>query len=81
VYVGGEKGTIVPYGLCTIADTAVPDGWHTTLAALVELTDTFLLLSLNQAAKQNYQLLVPMLAGLARASPPGYGNRGVDLLL
>jgi hypothetical protein len=32
---GGERGTIVPYGLHTISDETVTVGWHTTVAALV----------------------------------------------
>jgi hypothetical protein len=38
LYEGGERGTIVPHGLHTIADAMVPDGWDTTVAALVEFT-------------------------------------------
>jgi hypothetical protein len=34
MYEGGERGTIVPHGLHTIADAIVPDGWHTQLLLL-----------------------------------------------
>jgi hypothetical protein len=33
LYDEGERGTIVPHDLHTIADTIVPDGWHATVAA------------------------------------------------
>jgi hypothetical protein len=42
LYEGGERGTVVPHGLQTIADAIVPDGWYTTIAALVEFTGIFL---------------------------------------
>jgi hypothetical protein len=42
LYEGGERGTIVPHGLHTIAEAIVPDDWHTTVAAWVEFIGIFL---------------------------------------
>jgi hypothetical protein len=61
----------------TLADAIVPDGWHTTVAALVEFTGIFLPPSIHRDVKQNYWLLVPLLAGRGRC-PPGYGNNDVN---
>jgi hypothetical protein len=77
LYEGGERGTNVPHGLHTLTDTIVPDGWRTTVAALVEFTGIFLPPPFYRDAKQNYWLLVPLLAGSGRY-PPGYGNSGVN---
>jgi hypothetical protein len=74
---GGEWGTIVPHGLLTIVDAIVPDGWHTTAAALVERTNIFLRPQWYQNVKFNYQLLVLLLAGRGRC-PPRYGNNDAN---
>jgi hypothetical protein len=42
LYEGGERGTIVPHGLHTIAEAIVPDGSHTMVAAWVEIIGIFL---------------------------------------
>jgi hypothetical protein len=42
LYVGGERGKIVPHGLHTIADAIAPRGWHTIVAPVVEFTGIFL---------------------------------------
>jgi sugar phosphate isomerase/epimerase len=62
------------------ADATVPDRWHTTLAALVEFTGIFLPLSFYRNVKDNYRLLVPLLAGCGRC-PPGYGKIDVNLII
>jgi hypothetical protein len=51
LYEGGERVTIAPYGLHAIADAIVPDCWHTTVAALVEITGIFLPPSFCQDVK------------------------------
>jgi hypothetical protein len=56
LYEGGERGTIVPHGLHTLAVATVPDGWHTTVAALVEFTGIFLPTSFYRDLKK--ELLV-----------------------
>jgi hypothetical protein len=47
LYEGGGRGTVVLHGFHKIADAIVPDGCHTTIAALVELTGIFLPSSLS----------------------------------
>jgi hypothetical protein len=45
LYEGGERGTNVPCGVHMIVDALVPNGWYTTVAAMVEFTGIFLVLS------------------------------------
>jgi hypothetical protein len=59
---GGDRGTILPHGLHTTSDAMAPDGWHTTVAALVDLTGIFLPPSSYGDAKYKYRLLAPLLA-------------------
>jgi hypothetical protein len=77
-YEGGERGTNVPHGLHTIADAIVADGWHTTVAALVESTGIFLAQSFYRDFEDKCRLLVPLLAAAGRGrGPPGYGNNDI----
>jgi hypothetical protein len=81
LYVRGERGTIVPYGLHTIADVTAPhNGWHTIVVALVELTGIFLLPSFCQDVQQTCLLLVPLLAERGQCAS-GDGDNDVHLLL
>jgi hypothetical protein len=75
-----RRGHNAPHGLLTIADAIVPDGWHTTGAALVEFTGIFLPPHLFWDVTWKYAFLVPLLAGFDRC-PPEYGNNDVNLLL
>jgi hypothetical protein len=69
LYEGEEGGTRVPHGLNTIADSIVPIGWRTTVAALVEFTGIFLLPSLlpGPSIKKSTGYLFPCLQGMADA--------------
>jgi hypothetical protein len=67
-YEGGERGTIVPHGLHTLADAIVRDGWHTTFAALVEFTGVFLPPSFYRDVKDT-GCLFHCLQGVADAFP------------
>jgi hypothetical protein len=64
LYEGEESSTTVPHGLHTIADAIVPDGWHTTVAALVEFTAIFLSPSFYGDSKKKYRMPIPLLAWL-----------------
>jgi hypothetical protein len=74
---GGERATIAPHGLHIIVEAIVPDGWHTTVAALVEFSGIFLPPSFNGDVKQDYWSLVPLLAEHGRC-PPWYDNNDVN---
>jgi hypothetical protein len=65
LYGGEEVGSIVPYGL------------HTTSAALVDLAGIFLPPSFYRDIKQDYWLLVALLAGHGRC-PPEHGNNHIN---
>jgi hypothetical protein len=64
---GGEGGAIVPQDLPTNANAIVPDGWHSTAAALAEFTSIFLPRSNYQDIKQTTDSLFPWLQGKADA--------------
>jgi hypothetical protein len=55
LYVGGERGTIVPHALPTLADAILLDGWRTFVAALSTMVCTtpnvsFFIASAGEAA-------------------------------
>jgi hypothetical protein len=52
-------------------------GWHTTVAALIKFTGIFLPPFFSRDVKQNYWLLILLLAGRGRC-PPWYGNNDVS---
>jgi hypothetical protein len=62
LYEGGERGSLVPPALLTIADAIVPDGWPTVVLALVEFCYDTTLIFLE------YEIV----AMGRRSIPPGY---------
>jgi hypothetical protein len=65
---GGERGSIEPHGLHTIVNRVVPDGWHTTVAALIEFTGMSPL-SVTRTFNKTTGCLFLCLQGAAAALP------------
>jgi hypothetical protein len=71
LYEGGEGGTIAPHGLYRVADATVPDGWLTTVAAMVAFAGIFMPPSFYRDGTGNKSAgcLFPCLQGKADALP------------
>jgi hypothetical protein len=69
LYEGGERGTAAPHGLHTIADTIGPDGWHTSVAAWLNLQASSCHRAFTRTLNTSTTCLFPCLQSMADALP------------